>query len=178
MAKKVKLSFFFEIESEFKKLIVKAPLNAHVNDIGPIISKDIAIPPEYILLKPSSKARPIGLLQELDLTISELVDEHGTSFNVYNLLKEKIELDFTTKTVNKNRWNTVFQKVDRDQTFRDLLPDLVEWSGYPVTDMRFITSTDDNKIELLKEDFDLKIPELVAKYRSNFELESISWNGW
>jgi hypothetical protein len=58
------------------------------------------------------------------------------------------------------------------------LPDLVEWSGYPVTDVRFITFTDDKNIELIKEDFDLKIPELVAKYHSNFELESISWNGW
>jgi len=178
MVKKIKLSFFFEIESEFKKLIVKAPLNAHVNDIGPIISKDVAIPPAYILLKPSLKARPIGLLQELDLTISELVDEHGTSFNIYNLLKEKIKLTISTKTVYKNRWNTVFKKVDRDQTFRALLPDLVEWSGYPVTDMRFITSADDKNIELLKEDFDLKIPELVAKYHSSFELESVSWDGW
>lgn len=178
MAKKTKLDFFFEIDSEFKKLTEKVIVDEQLKFYGAILSRKTQIPEEYILVKPSLKAKPIGLLIELESTIADLVEEYGRSYNLYNLLTKPIELYFTTKSIHKNRWNSVTQNVPREKIFADLLPELEEWSGYSIDEMQFITFEDENPKELLKEDYTLTIPELVEKYGLDFEVISLSWTGW
>ena len=178
MANKVELYFFFNVDDQQKRLTTSFSLNKKIRNFDAYLSKIVKIPRKYLLVKPSKKARPIGLMQDLTQTVSELVDEYGTSFNLYNLLEQPIELHITTKTTYQNRWNTQFNKAKREKSFREILPELVEWSGYPITDMKFIQAIDENPRELLKEDYDLKIPALVQKYGSSFQLISLSWNGW
>ena len=150
MANKVELYFFFNVDDQQKRLTTSFSLNKKIRNFDAYLSKIVKIPRKYLLVKPSKKARPIGLMQDLTQTVSELVDEYGTSFN----------------------------KAKREKSFRDILPELVEWSGYPITDMKFIQAIDNNPRELLKEDYDLKILALVQKYGSSFQLISLSWNGW
>ncbi len=145
-----------------------------IQEYGSLLSNAVRIPEEYILVQPSKKARSIGLLLELDFTVAALVNEYGTSYTIKNLLTEPIELYFTTKTIDRNRWNSVHQHIKRQKTFSDILPELAEWAGYPINEIIFVTFVDDNPQEILQEDYNLSIPELVDKYGPDFEIQSLS----
>jgi len=175
---RIKLDFIYEENSGFMKLTMKMGQNKQLRDFSAILSENVFIPAGHILVTPESKLWPIGLLLELDFTIAELAEKYGTTFKLSNQLTEPIELSFTTKHAVKNRWNSSSKGYERTKTLNDLLPDLAEWAGYPVSDIFFRTDVDENSQPILRVDYALTIPELVAKYGSDFELISRSWTGW
>ena len=178
LARKLKLEFIFEENSEFFKLTMKMAPDKLLTHYGATLSREVKIPVEHILLQPSKKASPIGLLTELDYSIGKLVEDYGLSYSIKNLLTEPIELYFTTKTVARNRWNSVTQHEDRNKLFRDILPELAEWAGYPVSDIIFVTFVDEDPQKIPPEDYNLTIAQLVDKYGSDFEIQSLSGVGW
>ena len=177
MARRTKLDFIYEENSGFMKLTMKMAQDKQLKDYSAILSENVHIPEGHILVTPDNKLWPIGLLLELDFTIADLVDKYGTTFKLNNQLTEPVELSFTTKTVLKNRWNSFSKGYERTETLNDLLPELAEWAGYPVSDIFFRTDVDENSQPILRVDYTLTIPDLVAKYGADFELISRTWTG-
>jgi len=168
---KIACQFIFEINDQFKRLTMhKMSPKKPINSYGKLMSKQVSIPLDHMLLRPEKSMKPIGLLKNITLSVSELVDQNGTSYYLENMMNEKIQVEFWTKHEIKNRWNTSHQKIDREQTLQGILPELLEWSGISPENLKIKTFEDENSMQIAPEDYKLFIPQLIQKYGDCFEL--------